>query len=164
MVGLSSLTVARITSNSMVITSDGQKHNLGLGLKFEGKGLKVIDYSRKDGRHWEFSEKAVELLRDYKLQYPEVMAAMSRGGDGTHSLLPSIPCPYPCIGMPKSSDIFRDGNADAQVKEAQNWLKAKGVRNLEPVSLFCDQLKKVCHHRCRPCSFCIEPLSVLRKL
>ena len=66
----------------MVITSDGQKHNLGLGLKFEAKALKVIDYSRKDGRHWEFSEKAVDLLHQYKQTYPEVMAALSRPGDG----------------------------------------------------------------------------------
>ena len=64
MVGLGGLPVARITSNFMVITSDGQKHNLGLGLKFEAKALKVIDYSRKDGRHWEFSEKeSEEVLR-----------------------------------------------------------------------------------------------------
>lgn len=53
----------------MVITSDGQKTNLGLSLKFEAKALKVIDYSRKEGRHWEFSEKAVELLREYKVSH-----------------------------------------------------------------------------------------------
>ena len=51
----------------MVITSDNQKQNLGLSLKFEGKGLKVMDYSRKDGRNWEFSEKAMELIRNYKV-------------------------------------------------------------------------------------------------
>ena len=67
MVGLSGRALSRITSSFMVITSDGQKNNLGLSLKFEGKGLKVIDYSRKDGRFWEFSEKAVELIREYKV-------------------------------------------------------------------------------------------------
>ena len=51
----------------MVVTSDGQKTNLGLSLKFEAKGLKVLDYSRKDGKTWEFSEKAIGLLRDYKV-------------------------------------------------------------------------------------------------
>ena len=50
--------------------------------------------------------------------------------------------------MVKANEVFRDGNADAQVKEVQNWLKSKGVRNFEPVSLFCDQLKKVRLHQC----------------
>jgi hypothetical protein len=52
----------------MVITSNGQKTNIGLSLKFEAKALKVIGYSRKDGRYWEFSEKAVKLIRDYKVR------------------------------------------------------------------------------------------------
>ena len=33
----------------MVITSDNQKTNLGLSLKFEAKSLKVIGYSKKCG-------------------------------------------------------------------------------------------------------------------
>ena len=67
MLGISGLSVAKITSSFMVVTSDGQKTNLGLSLKFEAKGLKVLDYSRKDGKTWEFSEKAIGLLRDYKV-------------------------------------------------------------------------------------------------
>jgi len=51
----------------MVITSDHQKTNLGLSLKFEAKALKVIDYSRKDGRTWEYSQKAVDLIKEYKV-------------------------------------------------------------------------------------------------
>lgn len=72
MVGLSGRAVAKITSSFMVITSNGQKNNLGLSLKFDAKALKVIDYSRKEGRFWEFSEKAVELIRDYKVLFPIV--------------------------------------------------------------------------------------------
>ena len=67
MVGLSGRALSKITSSFMVITGDGQKNNLGLSLKFEAKGLKVIDYSRKDGRYWEFSEKAVDFIREYKV-------------------------------------------------------------------------------------------------
>jgi hypothetical protein len=51
----------------MVVTSDGQKINLGLSLKFEMKRLKVIGYSRKDGRNWEFSDVAIQLILDYKV-------------------------------------------------------------------------------------------------
>src|SRR5262249_26166856 len=48
MVGLSGHALSRITPSFFVITSDNQKINLGLGLKFETKALKVVEYSRKD--------------------------------------------------------------------------------------------------------------------
>ena len=67
MVGLSGRALSKITSSFMVITSDKQKINLGLSLKFEAKALKVIDYSKKEGRHWEFSQKAVDLIQEYKV-------------------------------------------------------------------------------------------------
>ncbi|KAH9944834.1 exonuclease II [Amylocystis lapponica] len=126
MVGLSPKAISKITSSFMVITSDGLKCNLGLSLKFEAKGLKVIDYSRKDGRYWEFSDKAVEFIREYKAKYPEVMRTLDRSGDE----------------MARSSDVFSGPDADTRVKEARSWLQGRGVRDFEPVSLFCDQLKK----------------------
>ena len=70
MIGVSSLALSKITSSFMVVMSDGSKVNLGLSLKFEAKSLKVINYSKKDGRYWEFSEKAVELIREYKVRPP----------------------------------------------------------------------------------------------
>jgi hypothetical protein len=69
MVGVSGRALSRITSSFMVIVSDGSKINLGLSLKFEAKSLKVIDYSRKIGQHWEFSQKAIDLIREYKVRY-----------------------------------------------------------------------------------------------
>ena len=42
-----------------------------------------------------------------------------------------------------ASDIFPD-KPDAKVKEIKAWLIKKGVRDLEAVSLFCDQLDKEC--------------------
>jgi len=60
----------------MVLTSDNQKTNLGLSLKFEAKSLKVIDYSKKDGRNWQYSEKAVELLVEYKASFPFVVVVV----------------------------------------------------------------------------------------
>lgn len=43
--------------------------------------------------------------------------------------------------MTRATDIFSE-NADDRVKEVKAWLKSKGVRGFEPVSLFCDQLTK----------------------
>lgn len=73
MVGISGRALSKITSSFMVITSDNQKTNLGLSLKFEAKSLKVVDYSRKEGRHWEFSEKAVELIKEYKVKPTSIL-------------------------------------------------------------------------------------------
>lgn len=61
--------MGRIMSGFVVITSSGQKKNMGLSLKFESKAVKVIEYSRKNGRFWEISGRAVELIRDYKVGY-----------------------------------------------------------------------------------------------
>jgi len=47
------------------------------------------------------------------------------------------------LAMAKSSEIFSGPDPDGKVKEIKHWLKAKGVRDFEPVSLFCDQLTKV---------------------
>ena len=82
MLGISSRALSKITSSFMVIAGGGSKSNLGLSLKFEAKALKVIDYSRKDGRHWEFSEKAIELIREYRDKYPDVFSWLRRSGDG----------------------------------------------------------------------------------
>ena len=54
----------------MVALSHGQKINIGLKLKFEAKGLKVSGYSRKNGRSWEFSDRAVKLISDYRVSCP----------------------------------------------------------------------------------------------
>lgn len=68
MIGVSGRALSKITSSFMVVSNDNKKHNLGLSLKFEAKSLKVIGYSRKDGRSWEFSDKAVELIKAYKVR------------------------------------------------------------------------------------------------
>ncbi|KAM5537240.1 hypothetical protein V8D89_009173 [Ganoderma adspersum] len=127
MLDISSKALSKITSSFMVVTGDGSKSNLGLSLKFEAKALKVIEYSRKDGRYWEFSEKAVQLIHEYKATYPEVFRVLDRSGDA----------------MVKGTDVFPGvQNPEAKVKEVKSWLNSKGVRDFEPVSLFCDQLGK----------------------
>ena len=49
-----------------------------------------------------------------------------------------------CQEMNRASDVFPREDSDAKVKEAKQWLNNKGVRDLEAVSLYCDQLDKVC--------------------
>ncbi|KAG8738505.1 hypothetical protein FRC12_016738 [Ceratobasidium sp. 428] len=89
--------------------------------------MKVLGYSRKSDQGWEFSEKAAELIREYKAAFPSIFAVLdSRRDDIT-----------------RASDLFPNDDPEEKVKEAKEWLASKGVRNFEPVSLFSDQLEKV---------------------
>lgn len=86
MVGITGLAVSRITSSFMVIGNDGSKTNLGLSIKFQGKGMKVLGYTRSEDRSWEYSAKAVELLRDYKVAFPQLFQKLGDNrGDGKYS-------------------------------------------------------------------------------
>jgi hypothetical protein len=70
-VGLSSKVVSRLTSSVIAANDDRSgKVNLGLNVKFEAKARKVIDYSRRTDRYWEFSQKTVALLKEYKVTGP----------------------------------------------------------------------------------------------
>ena len=75
---ISPLALSKITSSFMVIGPDGSKVNLGLSLKFEAKGMKVMEYTRKEGRTWEFSDKSLQLIRDYKVRGSKVHNVSSR--------------------------------------------------------------------------------------
>ena len=45
--------------------------------------------------------------------------------------------------MARATDVFPNGDADSKIVEVKSWLKSRGVRDFEPVSLFADQLTKV---------------------
>jgi 5'-3' exoribonuclease 1 len=67
-VGLSPVVVSKLTSRVMVQGGDiSGKINLGLSVKFEAKAKKVIGYSRKRDRYWEFSQATVALIKEYKV-------------------------------------------------------------------------------------------------
>lgn len=126
--GISSLGLSRVTSTLMVaLGNGGQKTNIGLSLKFESKGLKVLGYSRKADRNWEFSQKTARLLEQYKAAFPEPFRHLdSRGGDIVTS---AELCPTA-------------ENPDDVIKAMHKWLKTNGVSDLEPVSLFAEQLEQ----------------------
>lgn len=76
---MSGLALSKLTS-SVLVTLGEAKTNIGLSLKFEAKSLKVLGYSRKGESGWEFSNKAIELIKEYNAKFPEVAYAMGRGG------------------------------------------------------------------------------------
>jgi 5'-3' exoribonuclease 1 len=130
--GISSLALSRVTSTLMVALSTNSKTNVGLSLKFESKGLKVLGYSRKADRNWEFSDKCARLIAEYRDAFPEPFRHLdNRGGDIVTSaeLCPSAEDP------------------DQVIKDMHKWLKTRGVNDLEPVSLFAESLEKETVHQ-----------------
>ncbi|GAA5913499.1 chromatin-binding exonuclease XRN1 [Sporobolomyces salmoneus] len=123
-VNMSGLALSKICSSLLVLFND-QRVNIGLNLKFEAKGLKVLGYSRKGDGGWEYSQKAVELIQEYREKFPEVAFALSRKGDLTHA-----------------EDFFDRSQVDARMKELIGWIKEKGVRDFEKVPLYSEQLEK----------------------
>lgn len=77
-VGLSSRVVSKLTSRVMAVDGDRSgKINLGLSVKFEARAQKVVDYSRKTDRYWEFSQITVDLIREYKVTCAKRLHARS---------------------------------------------------------------------------------------
>jgi 5'-3' exoribonuclease 1 len=125
--GVSPLGISRIMSSVLVETTDGKKYNIGLSLKFDAKGMKVLGYSRKNDRGWEFSQTAYELCARYKHEFPDVFEAIQgndRGVASSRQMFPNAP------------------NPDTRVKQVREWLKDNGVLDFDPVTLFAEQLDK----------------------
>ncbi|BGP46515.1 exonuclease II Exo2 [Rhodotorula kratochvilovae] len=127
MVGMSGLALSKITSSLLLYGSGDQRVNVGLNLKFEAKGQKVLGFSRKsDSGAWEFSGKAVELIREYKDAFPEIANTLdTKRGD-----------------LMRATDFFPSDKVSERMKELTAWIKQKGVRDLEKVPLYAEQLDK----------------------
>ncbi|KAI5461343.1 exonuclease [Mariannaea sp. PMI_226] len=124
--GIHPLVLSKITSSYQIITSAGLKLNLGLNLKFEGRKLKVLGYSRKSQTGWEFSGAAVKLIADYMIAFPDFFAAIQR--------------------EPQKSDVYEtdlwndSALAASKVKEVVAWLKSQETSKFERVPLEAEQL------------------------
>ena len=118
------LALSKITA-SFKVNSSGLSLNLGLNLKFEAKKMKVLGYSRKSENGWEYSQKAVDLLAQYMLKFPEFFAGIIQNpqGDGWND-----------------TDFYPAETAKQKVKEIGQWLKEQESKSFEKVPLDAEQL------------------------
>jgi len=121
---LNPLVLAKITS-SFSVDVDGQRVNLGLNLKFEARKQKVLGYSRRGESGWEFSQKAVELISQYMINFPEFFAGIQRNPQNDRY------SPY---------DFYPEETALLKIKEIRDWLKSVEAKNFERVPLDAEQL------------------------
>lgn len=124
MLSLSPLVLSKITSAFQVILEEG-RINLGLNLKFEAKKLKVLGYSRRKDSGWEFSQKAIELIKQYMLSFPDFIAGIQRNPQGKDY---------------DATDFYPEDHAKAKMKEIQAWLKSIESKNFQKVPLEAEQL------------------------
>ena len=122
--GLNPLALSKITSRFEVILDEG-KVNLGLNLKFEAKKLKVLGYSRRNQNGWEFSQKAIDLIRQYMTKFPQFIAGIQRQPSGN---------------IFNATDFYPQAEAKARMKEIQAWLKEIESKSFQKVPLDAEQL------------------------
>lgn len=147
---MSGLTLSKLTS-SLMVTSGDSKTNIGLNLKFEAKSQKVLGYSRKGDSGWEFSAKAVELIKSYNAEFLEIAEALDQKNRGVFKfqfLSATAPLSLTIatrwyLDLTSASDFFPDGNGAERLRELKAWLVEKGVRDFDKVPLYSEQLEKV---------------------
>ncbi|KAK8203560.1 exonuclease II Exo2 [Zalaria obscura] len=118
------LVLSKLTA-SFRVTSSGLQLNLGLNLKFEAKKMKVLGYSRKSERGWEYSQKAVELIAQYMTKFPEFIAGMIRNPQGD---------------LFNDTDFYPPEVAKEKMKEIGQWLKSVETKSFERVPLEAEQM------------------------
>lgn len=121
---LNPLVLAKITS-SFSVDVEGQRVNLGLNLKFEARKQKVLGYSRRGDSGWEFSQKAVDLIQQYMINFPEFIAGIQRN---------------PQNDRYSPTDFYPEDVALLKMKEIRDWLKSIEAKNFERVPLDAEQL------------------------
>lgn len=112
---VSGLFLSQITSGYMVFddVKDKRKINVGLELKFEARRQKVLGYTQKSGKAWEFSPLAIQLIKTYQNQFPKFFHALanvnpSNGNGGLNR------------DIPKLSQLGIDAEEIAKIRK---WLK-----------------------------------------
>lgn len=118
------LVMAKIMS-AFSVQLEGQRINLGLNLKFEAKKMKVLGYSRKSAQGWEYSQRAIELLQQYMIKFPEFIAGIQRKPQGD---------------LFQATDFYDEKVAMIKIKQIQTWLKEIQSKNFEKVPLEAEQL------------------------
>lgn len=118
------LALSKLTS-SLSVNSSGLTLNLGLNLKFEARKLKVLGYTRKGQSGWEYSAKAVDIIQQYMIRFPEFVAGITNKPKGD---------------IYEDTDFYPPEIAKEKMKEIGNWLKEIQSKSFEKVPLEAEQL------------------------
>jgi 5'-3' exoribonuclease 1 len=127
--GINTYVLSKITSTYMIFDAGDRKVNIGLSLKFEGKGIKTLGYTRKNGRYWEYSDLAINLIKEYLKNFSELINALVH---------------YKGNNIPKAIELFANKSEEEVsqlVRDVKDYILNK-KESLSQVSLRSDSLSK----------------------
>jgi len=108
--------IAQITAEIWIST----KKNIGLALKYSSRNEKVQGYAERVNNTWFFTQKAVDLIMDYKNTFPEVFKALENS-NGNETLTPN--------------SLFPDSaNPKEKLKELMKWISSLNLSSLPKIS------------------------------
>ena len=135
LVNLKPLALSKITSSFSVVKDD-TRLNLGLSLKFEARRQKVLGYSRRVPEGWQFSDKALALVKEYKTKFPEFISALDKNPHkGT-----KFQNTFLTLDLYGPMDFYPANIANDKIDEIDKWIKSTEPRKLDRVSIEADQL------------------------
>ncbi|KNE61402.1 hypothetical protein AMAG_06232 [Allomyces macrogynus ATCC 38327] len=128
LLNMSGMALAKLTSSLHVVmtTCPGSdtKWNLGLQMKFDAKGFKILGYTQKVNATWEYSNQAIDLIRDFKTAFPDFVRRLeTKPGDGSSS------------AWYRDTDFYPRDCAKDKLQEIRDWIRASPVKDFERVHL-----------------------------
>lgn len=122
--GIDSFFLGKLTSKYFV-TVNNQKTNIGLGLKIDAKQEMILQYSRKGLKGWEYTVRAMELIKGYLAAFRPVFAQLAK----SKAFTPAFEDEFP--NMPAEE---RKSTVDAM----KHWLSDYKSKHPDFVLVPCD--------------------------
>lgn len=120
---MSGLFLSKITGSYMVREKGGGRLNIGLDIKSDARRLKVLGYTKKSSKLWEFSPLAIDLLKEYKAKFPKLFSNLE------------------VLAERRDMPAIEEISSGAEIKEVMQFLK-KAKADMIKVSLESDSLTK----------------------
>ncbi|KAI8367771.1 XRN 5'-3' exonuclease N-terminus-domain-containing protein [Blakeslea trispora] len=129
---LSPLALSKLTSAVSVVQKNNQRINVGLNLKFESRGEKVLGYTRKHpAGYWEYSSTAVALIQEYCKTFPEFVTLLKHQKGSA---------------MLNIDDFNWTSDGQAAVRQMKDWIHEKKIDQLTRASFDTEELDDAyCH-------------------
>lgn len=141
-VGISENVFNRITGSVLVIAGmkrqvaeNQSKHNIGLQLKLNRSNEEVVGYTKRD-RVWLYSNKTIEIVREYAAKFPQIFAVMeARSGKNNNDVY------FETDFFPE--DESKEGNLNEETfSSLQKWLKDSPTAKAERRQIGSESVEK----------------------
>ena len=114
---ISGLVMSRITSSLRMKGGD----DVGLNIKFDKKNFCMPGYARKTGTQWELSQKAFDVIGEYKEKFPLLFSGLAQADSDMREIDPA--------------KIFKEAeDPSSYLTQIKKWIKSKEIARLPLIS------------------------------